>query len=212
MSILTFSLYAKPIKMVKKPIDFGQKRVEMTKEYIAQHYGKKVKNITIDPKIIVIHWTAEMSFKKSFARLKPEKLLSDRKDIASASQLNVSAHYLVDRDGTIYALMPDNYMARHVIGLNYSAIGIENVGGKDNKKDDLTKAQLKSNIALVKYLKKKYPKIEYMIGHYEYEQMGKTALWLERDKNYRTVKNDPGERFMSDMRFTLRKLHLKKAP
>ena len=32
----------------------------------------------------------------------------------------------VDRDGTICRLMPETWMARHVIGLNYSAIGIEN--------------------------------------------------------------------------------------
>ena len=29
-------------------------------------------------------------------------------------------------------LMPETYMARHVIGLNLSSIGIENIGG--NKK------------------------------------------------------------------------------
>ena len=67
--------------------------------------------------------------------------------------------------------MPSNWMARHVIGLNYSSIGIENVGGKGNKKDDLTPEQLKSNIALVAYLKGKYPTIEYLIGHHEYTKM-----------------------------------------
>jgi len=210
--LLTVSLSAEAIKIIDKPIDFGPNRVEMTKSYIAQHYGKKVKNITIEPKIIVLHWTAEMSFDRSFKRLKPEKLLSDRKDIAKASLLNVSAHYLVARDGTIYRLMPDNHMARHVIGLNYSTIGVENVGGKNNKEDDLTPAQLKSNIALVKYLKQKYPAIEYLIGHHEYRQMEKTALWLEKDKGYRTVKSDPGKRFMDDVRKAVKSLHLKEPP
>ena len=153
-----------------------------------------------------------MSFDKSFNRLKPEKLLSDRKDIAKASLLNVSAHYLVARDGTIYRLMPDNRMARHVIGLNYSTIGVENVGGKDNKADDLTPAQLKANIALVKYLKKKYPTIKYLIGHHEYRRMEKTKYWLEKDKGYRTVKADPGDRFMSDVRKAVKPLGLKEPP
>ncbi|MEA3491960.1 MAG: peptidoglycan recognition family protein [Campylobacterota bacterium] len=210
--LLSASLSAETVKIINKPIDFGSKRVEMTKTYIAQHYGKRVKDITIVPKIIVLHWTAEMSFEKSFNRLKPEKLLSDRKDIAKASLLNVSAHYMVDRDGTIYRLMPDNHMARHVIGLNYSTIGIENIGGRDNKQDDLTSAQLKSNIALVKYLKQKYPTIEYLIGHHEYRQMEKSSLWLERDKGYRTVKSDPGRRFMSDVRRAVKPLHLKEPP
>jgi len=108
--------------------------------------------------------------------------------------------------------MPDNWMARHVIGLNYSTIGIENVGGKGNKAEDLTPAQLKSNIALVKYLKKKYPTIEYLIGHYEYRQMEKSSYWLEKDKGYRTVKNDPGPKFMKDVRSAVKPLHLKEPP
>ncbi|SFV63157.1 Beta-hexosaminidase [hydrothermal vent metagenome] len=201
-----------PLKIVEKPIDFGKARVNMTKAYIRQHYGKKVKNIAITPRIIVLHWTAEMNFKKSFNRLKPQKLLSDRKDIAKASALNVSAQFLVDRDGTIYRLMPENWMARHVIGLNYSSIGVENVGGKGNKADDLTAAQLRSNIALVRYLKAKYPTIQYLIGHYEYRQMERTPLWLEKDKGYRTVKNDPGRKFMHDVRKAVKDLHLKTPP
>lgn len=201
-----------PLRIIDKPIDFGKERVNMTKAYIRQHYGLKVKNITITPRIIVLHWTAEMDLKKSFNRLKPQRLLTDRKDIAKASALNVSAQFLVDHDGTIYRLMPENWMARHVIGLNYSSIGIENIGGKGNKKEDLTPAQLRSNIALVRYLKAEYPTIQYLIGHYEYRQMEGTSLWLEKDKGYRTVKNDPGKKFMSTVRKNVKDLHLKMPP
>jgi beta-N-acetylhexosaminidase len=200
------------ITIIDKPIDFGESRIEMTKEYIAKHYGLHPKNINITPKIIVLHWTAEMSFEKSFNRLKPQKLLTDRKDIANASLLNVSAQFMVARDGTIYRLMPETYMARHVIGLNYNSIGVENVGGKNNKSDDLTPAQLEANIKLVRYLKAKYPTIEYLIGHHEYREMEKTKLWLERDKGYRTTKKDPGARFMRDVRKNVQDLHLKTPP
>jgi len=200
------------IRIVDKPIDFGKERIAMTKAYIKQHYGKNVSNIRITPKIIVLHWTAEMSFDKSFKRLQPQRLLTDRKDIAKASLLNVSAHFLVARDGTIYRLMPENWMARHVIGLNYSSIGVENVGGKGNRKDDLTKAQRRANIKLIRYLKAKYPSIEYLIGHHEYREMEKTSLWLEKDKGYRTVKSDPGKKFMDEMRNATRDLHLKTPP
>ena len=206
------SLSKVKIKIIDKPIDFSAKRIEMTKEYIKSHYGKSVKNIEITPKIILLHWTAEMGFDKSFARLKQEKLFSDRKDIMKASALNVSSQFLVARDGTIYRLMPETWMARHVIGLNYSSIGIENVGGKGNKTDDLTPAQLKANIALVKYLKAKYPSISYLIGHHEYRQMEKTSLWLEKDKGYRTVKSDPGDAFMQKVHSAVTYLKLKKAP
>jgi len=201
-----------PLQIIDKPIDFGSDRIAMTKEYIKTHYGKTVENIEIVPKVIVLHWTAEMDFEKSFKRLKPQKLLTDRKDIAKASLLNVSAQFLVDRDGTIYRLMPENWMARHVIGLNYSSIGVENVGGEGNKKDDLTPAQRKANIALIRYLRYKYPSIEYLIGHHEYKQMESTPLWLERDKGYRTTKADPGAKFMAEMREGVKDLLLKMPP
>ena len=197
--------------IIQKPIIFTDKRKEMTKAYIKKHYGLEVKDITIKPIAIVLHWTAVMDFKDSFKRLNPEILLSDRKDISKASALNVSAHYLVKRDGTIYQLMPDNWMARHTIGINYSSIGIENVGGKDNKDEDLTSAQVEANAKLVKYLRFKYPKIEYLIGHYEYEKMQKTEMWLEKDKNYRTKKSDPGKKFMEAVREKVKILGLKSA-
>ena len=214
LSLFTLLLANEPqtIKIIDKPIDFGKERIAMTKSYIKQHYGLKVNDIKITPKIIVLHWTAEMSFNKSFKRLQPQKLLSDRKDIVKASALNVSSQFLVARDGTIFRLMPENWMARHVIGLNYSSIGVENVGGKGNKIDDLTPAQRRSNIALVKYLKAKYPSIEYLIGHHEYRQMESTSLWLEKDKGYRTVKSDPGKKFMSDIRSAVKPLKLKTPP
>ena len=214
LSLFTLLLANDPLKIriIDKPIDFGKERIAMTKAYIRQHYGIKTDSIKITPKIIVLHWTAEMSFNKSFKRLQPQRLLTDRKDIAKASLLNVSAQFLVARDGTIYRLMPENWMARHVIGLNYSSIGVENVGGKGNKKDDLTSAQRKANIKLIRYLKAKYPSIDYLIGHHEYRQMEKTSLWLEKDKGYRTVKSDPGKKFMSEMRQATRDLHLKTPP
>jgi len=220
LSILTLTACAKEtprtnsnshqaIQIIDKPIPFKKERIDMTKKYIKDHYGKTVQNIRITPKIIVLHWTADMSFQKSFERLYPQKLFTDRKDIAKASLLNVSSQFLIKRDGTIYRLMPENHMARHVIGLNYSSIGVENIG---NLKYGLTKAQEKANIALVKYLKGKYPTISYLIGHHEYKQMESTSLWLEKDKGYRTKKDDPGKKFMSVVRKAVKGLRLKTPP
>jgi beta-N-acetylhexosaminidase len=197
-------------KIIDKPIDYGPKRVELTKAYIKQHYGMNVRDVTIKPRIIVLHWTGGNSMRGAYNTFKPP-VLRGRKYIRKAGALNVSAHYLVDRDGTIYRLMPDNKMARHVIGLNYSAIGVENVGGVNNKQD-LTKAQVKANIDLVRYLKRKYPHIDYLIGHYEYKKMEKTRLWLEKDKGYRTSKTDPGRKFMKEVRAGVRDLHLRGVP
>ncbi len=195
--------------IIQKPIIFTSKRSDMTKAYIKKHYGLDVRDIKIQPKIIVLHWTAVMSLDDSFKRLNSEKLFTDRKDIAAASALNVSSHFLIDRDGVIYQLMPDNFMARHVIGLNYSSIGVENVGGEANKKEDLTPQQLIANVKLIKYLKQKYPDIRYLIGHLEYRDMENSPLWLERDAGYRTKKADPGKQFMAKVRKQVKMLKLR---
>jgi N-acetyl-anhydromuramyl-L-alanine amidase AmpD len=105
---------------------------------------------------------------------------------------------MVERDGTIHQLMPLDFMARHVIGLNYSSIGIENVGGEEGA-DNLSDAQLKANIYLVNYLKKRFDSIEYLVGHYEYRCFESHPLWLELDDTYRTKKNDPHPNFMEKL-------------
>lgn len=204
LSLLFFTYTLFAIEIINKPIKFEKQRVELTKKYILQHYGLKVENIKIIPKMIVVHHTALDDFEKSFKRLEAELLLSDRTDISKAGNLNVSAQYLINKDGKIYSLMPDNYMARHTIGLNYNSIGIENVGGQ-NDEDNLNQKQLQSNIALIKHLKNKYPTIKYVIGHYEYRKFESNKLWLEKDKNYRTKKSDPSVRFMTQLRNEMKK-------
>lgn len=194
---LTIHLYA--LEIIDKPITFDEQRINLTKKYLLEHYALKVDKINITARLIVIHWTAQNDFDKSFLRFKDSTLPQDRGDIAKASALNVSSHFLIARDGKVYRLMPEHYMARHVIGLNYNAIGIENVGGK-NSINNLTALQLQANIALVAYLKNKYPSINYMIGHHEYTQCESLDLWLEKDKNYRTTKYDPGKKFMQALR------------
>jgi len=212
LALFFVNAFAADPRIVDKPIDFSKNRVSMTKDYVKNHYGLDAKSIVIDPKIIVLHWTAEPDFAKSFGRLKPEILLSDRKDIAKGGALNVSSHFLVDKDGTIYRLMPDNHMARHIIGLNYYSIGIENVGGRGDREGDLTEAQIASNIYLVRYLKAKYPNIELLMGHHEYKKMKKTKYWLEKDDSYFTKKNDPGDIFMKAVRDEVKDLNLKEPP
>lgn len=202
--LLLFPIFLFSIDIIPKPIKFSEKRVSLTKEYIKNHYNLEVENINIIPKIIVVHHTGFNSFKLSFSRFYEEVLPQMRTDISKASLLNVSAQYMVDRDGKIYSLMPDNIMGRHTIGLNYSSIGIENVGA-ENLADNLTTEQLKSNVTLIKYLRKKYSSIVDVIGHYEYRDYENSALWLEVDKNYRTIKHDPSKRFMKELKKALSK-------
>ena len=196
-------------KIVDKPIVFNGERTQLTIQYLKDRYGLEQDSPRIIPKMIVLHWTAIPTFEGSFDAFLNTKLPVWRPDIESVSGLNVSTHFLVDQDGTIYSLMPETIMGRHVIGLNHCAIGVENVGG--TKDTPLTKAQLKSNIWLVKYLAKKYT-IDYIIGHHEYTLFENHELWLEKDDGYRTNKTDPGEAFMAKVRKATNKFHFKPLP
>ncbi len=46
----------------------------------------------------------------------------------------------------------------------------------------------------------KYKTIKYLIGHYEYTNAENHPLFLEKDKNYRTIKHDPDMNFMESLR------------
>ena len=191
------------------PIPFGETRLGLTRDYLKERYGLPGEDAGIRPRMIVLHWTAIPTLQGSLDAFEPEQLPGARGDIQSAGALNVSAHYLIDRDGTIYHLMPDTIMARHTIGLNHCAIGIENVGG--TAETPLTEAQFKSNAWLVRKLADRFP-IDYLIGHYEYTAFEGHPLWLEKDAGYRTEKTDPGSDFMQRIRQTLKDLRFKPVP
>ena len=196
-------------KIIDKPIVFNAEREQLTLNYLSDRYGLDKETPEIVPKMVVLHWTVIPTLDGSFEAFNEATLPNSRKEINTASSLNVSSQFLVDQDGTIYRLMPETKMARHVIGLNHCAIGVENVGGTKNL--PLTKAQLRSNIRLVKYLKSKYD-IDYVIGHYEYTNFEGHELWLEKDEGYRTKKTDPGEDFMKKVRAATKKLNFKPIP
>jgi beta-N-acetylhexosaminidase len=76
--------------------------------------------------VIVEHYTASNSFSSAwntFASNAPDAELHERP--------GTCAHFVIDRDGTIYQLVPLNTMCRHTVGLNWTAIGIEHVGTSD---------------------------------------------------------------------------------
>lgn len=208
MLIVVVTSCVRQKEIVDKPLLFNDERKALTLEYLSEHYGLLQYEPTIVPKIIVLHWTVIPTFEESFNTFNPS-VLPSRPDIKAASSLNVSSQFMVDRDGTIYRLLPETTMARHVIGLNHCAIGIENIGGSDDL--PLTKAQLESNIWLVNYLSNKY-EIDYLIGHYEYTNFEGHELWLEKDEGYRTKKDDPGEDFMQNVREATKKHNFKPVP
>jgi len=184
--------------IVDHRIPFGPLRQQLTLDYIHQHYDPAARTIRIIPRMIVVHWTDTPSVDSTLLLFTPDELPASRPDIVRGGPLNVSAHYLVDRDGTILRLVDDTLMARHVIGLNLIAIGIENVGG--GASGPLTDRQLAADRWLVLDLLARYPTIRYLIGHCEYGRFRHTPLWEERDSTYITPKTDPGAAFMARLR------------
>lgn len=199
---------AQTFRTFNKPVVFDEERERLSLEYMKVRHGITQDSAIITPKIIVLHWTAIPTLEKSFDAMNPSLLPGARKGIASASSLNVSAQFLVDRDGVIFRQLPETTFARHVIGLNYCAIGVENVGGANAP---LTKKQLDANEALIRYLKSKYD-IEYVIGHHEYKSFIGHPLWKETDPNYLTTKSDPGDEFMEKIRTRIKDLNIKGVP
>ena len=205
-------------------IEFTPRRIELTKEYAKLHYSgyyeattgsPEMPGLEIDPKVIVVHYTAGLTLQGAFKTFE-RPTLGGRPYLDRAGAVNVSVQFIVDRDGTIYQTMPDNYFCRHCIGLNHCSIGFENIGAGDiseaalrgepqRDRRRLTLAQLKANVRLIRYLKRKYPDLEILIGHSEYRQLEQPThpghrLFHENDPKYRTGKSDPGPRFMQALR------------
>lgn len=196
------------LRIRNKPIDFDKERIELTIAYRRVHQDPSASDVIIQPKMIILHWTGIGSFASAWDYFNRTRAEAARAELAAAGEVNVSAHFLVDRDGAIYRLMPETWMARHCIGLNHVAIGIENVG---DEKLPLTQAQAQADAALVRYLAAKYP-ITHLIGHMEYRRMEGTPFFLERDPKYRNTKPDPGAGFMKQVRAMVTDLKLQGPP
>lgn len=207
--ILNFSpAQQSDLNIVNKPINYSEERIRLSLDYLKDHHGLNQKSPTIVPKMIVLHYTAGGTVESNHKYFNKTHLESARNTLKKQSTLNVSSQYIVDRDGTIYQLMEPNMFARHTIGLNYCAIGVENIG---SKKQPLTDKQVAANAQLVRYLIKKY-RIEYLIGHSEYGVFRNSKLWKESDPKYFTGKEDPGKDFMSKVRLQVADLKLKDKP
>lgn len=187
----------KPI-IVQRPILWDAEREALSLDYLQDRHGLTLEKAQIIPQLIVVHWTDVLSVNKTYNTFNPVRLPA-RPNLQKASPLNVSSQFLIGRDGTIFQLLPETTFARHVIGLNYCAIGIENIG---SARRPLTDEQLAANTALIRYLMAKY-KISYVIGHHEYQRFKGTRWWKEANPNYITEKSDPGDSFMKRLREAL---------
>lgn len=188
--LLTNSLAcAEELPFVDNFIPQSEYRDALTDEYTLKHYGQVYREIV--PRAVVVHWTAMGTLESNW-----NYFSSATRDDGT---LNVASQFLVGRDGTVWRLMPETNFARHIIGYNHCAIGIENVGGY-NGQEDLTEAQLIANVRLIKYLHEKYSTIEYVFGHYQQNAARSSGLYIELVAGYRSIKSDPGPKFMRGLR------------
>jgi N-acetylmuramoyl-L-alanine amidase len=147
--------------IVVKAIPFGAKRRAETTAYAQRHYGLSTWRL-VRPRVIVEHYTAASTFGSTYAYFS-----SDTPDPELGELPGVCAHFVVDRDGTIYRLVPTNTMCRHTVGLNWTAIGIEHVGTSDRQILD-DPAQLSASLRLTLWLMSRYGiLLRNVIGHSE---------------------------------------------
>lgn len=191
--------------IVDAPMKWSPERERLTLEYRRRHSDADAPDLAIEPKVIVLHYTDGPSAAGTRSYFDNVKIEAARKDLAKAGAVNVSSHFVVDRDGTIYQLQPETRFARHCIGLNHIAIGIENVG--DETRWPLTDAQVAADAALVRDLASRFP-ITHLLGHHEVMSFRDHPYYVERDPGYRNSKGDPGTKFMARVRALVADLKL----
>jgi N-acetylmuramoyl-L-alanine amidase len=142
-------------------IPFPQKRKDEMRAYARRHYGIN-SYVLARPKVIVEHVAVASS-----AAATRNTFVPDRPDPELHELPGTCAHFVVDRDGTIYQLVSVKLMCRHTVGLNYTAIGIEHVGDSDQAVLG-NRRVLRASLALTTWLRCRYGiAVKNVIGHNE---------------------------------------------
>ena len=199
--------------IVEWPVVWNDERAWLASLYIERHKGwertgNPDRDTTMDPKVVVVHWTAGPSARSAWNTFRAPRQRGQRIK-AEWNAVNLTSHFIVDRDGTIFRILPETRMGRHTIGLNHTAIGIENVGNGSTL--PLTEAQLQANAELVRWLAHEH-ELTHLIGHYEYREMEEHPYFVETMHWFRTVRTDPGKDFMAELRTRIADVDLLGAP
>ena len=108
--------------IVWKPIPFPPQRLAETAAYALRHYGVDTWHLR-HPHVIVEHYTASTTMESAWSTFAQDVPDSELHELPGTC-----AHFIIDRDGTIYQLVPLDVICRHTVGLNATALGIEHVG------------------------------------------------------------------------------------
>ncbi|MBI3558273.1 MAG: N-acetylmuramoyl-L-alanine amidase [Deltaproteobacteria bacterium] len=192
------------LNMIDSPLPWPPERTKLMKAYLKHHTGNDSEKLE-EPTTIVTHWTdsgpgtLEAILKGFGATTMPD-----------THDVNVSCHYIVDRDGTVYRLMPENLIARHTVGLNRNALCIENIGGPSFP---LTPQQRRANELLINGMVARHPTIDNMIGHSEYRAFENSMIFTEKTAYRGDRWAEPGRDYLRKLRADLdaRSLESRKA-
>jgi beta-N-acetylhexosaminidase len=147
--------------IIKRLIPFGPRRRREMVAYSRRHYGRATYRL-VHPHVIVEHYTETSTFAAAYNTFAPDQPDSELHELPG-----VCAHFVVDRDGSIYQLVPVTIMCRHTVGLNYTAIGIEHVGYSDQQILN-DHPQMQASLALTRWLRCRFGiSLENVIGHNE---------------------------------------------
>jgi N-acetylmuramoyl-L-alanine amidase len=147
--------------IVWKPIPFPAQRLAETAAYARRHYGIDTWHLQ-GPHVIVEHYTASTTMLSAWSQFAEDVPDSELHELPGTC-----AHFIVDRDGTVYQLVPLDVICRHTVGLNATAIGIEHVGTSDAEilQDP---AQMRASLHLTAWLMQRYHlALGDVIGHAE---------------------------------------------
>jgi beta-N-acetylhexosaminidase len=154
-----------------KLVPFGDTRKAQTADYNQLHYRQHTWKLT-GPKAIVLHHTAGAEWESAWWTFADNTAYESIP--GKPEKPGVSAHFIVDKDGTIYQCLPLTVRGRHAIGINWTSFGIEFVqevvSGKDGHWMDRQilgrKKQVASGLKLVRYLQDRFGiKDGDVIGH-----------------------------------------------
>jgi N-acetylmuramoyl-L-alanine amidase len=142
-------------------IPYGAARKRQMAGYSLRHYGEDTYLLS-HPKVIVEHYTETATAQQAFNTFAPDIPDSEFHELP-----NTCAHFLVERDGKIDQLVPLSLRCRHTVGLNWTAIGIENVGSSDQAILD-DPVQMDASLRLTRWLRCRYDiSLNNVVGHNE---------------------------------------------
>jgi N-acetylmuramoyl-L-alanine amidase len=143
------------------PIPYGSSRKREMAAYSLRHYGEDT-YVLGHPKVIVEHYTETATAQEAFNTFAPDVPDSEFHELP-----NTCAHFLVEPNGRIDQLVALSLRCRHTTGLNWTAIGIENVGYSDQAILG-NRAQIGASLRLTRWLRCHYAiSLKNVIGHNE---------------------------------------------